>query len=109
MRNIFCSLIFTATLLTAADKVQTFTGVITDTMCGADHSMMNVKPDAKCVRDCVKMDPTKWKYALLVGKNVHVLSDQQMSAKFAGQKVKVTGTLPEKTGILKVEKIEAAR
>ena len=43
-----------ALLLGAAGRKQTFTGVITDAMCGADHSMMGVKPDAKCVSECVK-------------------------------------------------------
>ena len=28
---------------------------------------MGITPDSKCVRDCVKTDPKKWKYALLVG------------------------------------------
>ena len=37
------------------------------------------------------------------------LSDQQTPEKFAAQKVKVTGTLFEKTGVLKVDKIEAVR
>ena len=46
------------------------------------------------------------KYALLVGNNVYVLSDQQTPEKFAAQKVKVTGVLYEKTKILKVDKIE---
>ena len=54
------------------------------------------------------MDPKKWKYALLVGTNVYALSDQQTPEKFAAQKVTVTGTLFEKTKILKVDKIEAA-
>jgi hypothetical protein len=56
----------------------------------------------------VKTDPKSNKYALLVGNNVYVLSDQQTPEKFAGQKVMVTGTLFEKTKILKVDKIEAA-
>jgi hypothetical protein len=54
------------------------------------------------------MDPKKWKYALLVGKDIYVLSDQQTPEKFAAQKVTVTGTLFEKTKVLKVDKIEAA-
>jgi hypothetical protein len=95
-------------MLAAADKPRMYTGVITDTMCGANHAAMGVKPDAKCVRECVKTDPKSNKYALLVGNNVYVLSDQQTPEKFAGQKVMVTGTLFEKTKILKVDKIEAA-
>ncbi len=99
------SLAFAGALLAAADAPRTFTGVITDTMCGADHSAMGVKPDAKCVRECVQHGGGKYKYALLDGKNVYVLSDQQTPEKFAGQKVKVTGVLYEKTKILKADSI----
>jgi hypothetical protein len=49
------------------------------------------------------------KYALLDGTNLYKLSDQQTPEKFAGQKVKVTGVLYPKTGILKVESITAAK
>jgi 3-methyladenine DNA glycosylase AlkD len=101
-------MVFASAITVAADKAQTFTGVITDTMCGAKH-IMGIKPDDKCVRECVKMDPKKWKYALLVGSEMYVLSDQQTPEKFAAQKVKVTGTLYEKTKILKADKIEAAK
>lgn len=108
MKKTILSFIFIAAAAAAADKVQTYTGVITETMCGARHTM-GISPDAKCVRDCIKMDPKKWKYALLVGNEMYVLSDQQTPEKFAAQKVKVTGTLFEKTKILKTDKIEAAR
>lgn len=107
MKNIVFALVI-GTALLAADKPQTYTGVITDTMCGANHAAMGVKPDAKCVLECVKSDPKSNKYALLVGSNVYVLSDQQTPEKFAAQKVTVTGTLFAKTKILKVDKIEAA-
>ena len=107
MKNIICSLILGAALLAAADKPHTYTGVITDTMCGAKHAM-GIKPDDKCVRECVKTDPKKTKYALLVGTNIYALSDQQTPEKFVAQKVTVTGTLFEKTTMLKVDKIEAA-
>ncbi|MBA3972657.1 MAG: hypothetical protein C0504_00405 [Candidatus Solibacter sp.] len=107
MNKLISTLIIGAALLAAADKPQTYTGVITDTMCGAKHAM-GITPDDKCVRECVKMDPKKWKYALLVGKDIYVLSDQQTPEAFAAQKVTVTGTLYEKTRILRVDKIEAA-
>ena len=86
-----------------------FTGVITDTMCGADHSHMGIAPEAKCVRECVKAS-SKYKYALLTADGkIHVLSDQAKPGRFAAQKVKVMGVLYEKTGILKVDRIEAAK
>ena len=106
MNKLIGTLILTTGLLAAADKPQMYTGVITDSMCGAKHTM-GITPEAKCVRDCVKMDPSKTKYALLVGKDIYVLSDQQTPEKFAAQKVMVTGTLFQNTKILKVDKIEA--
>src|SRR5438445_3140003 len=39
-------------LLAAADAPKTFTGTITDSMCGMDHKMMNISPDSKCAREC---------------------------------------------------------
>ena len=88
---------------------ETFTGVITDTMCGADHSHMGIKPDSKCVVECVRMDPKRYKYALWDGAKLYTLSDQQTPEKFAAKKVKITGVLFEKTGIIRVDKIEAAK
>ena len=99
-------LMFGGALLLGAAPKQIFTGVITDAMCGANHSMMNVKPDEKCVRECVKAGS---KYALLVGGKVYTLSDQQAPEKFAAQKVKVTGTLDSKGEVIAVDKIEAAK
>lgn len=68
--------------------------------------MMNVKPDATCVRECVKRGS---KYALLVGGKVYTLSDQQTPERFAAQKVKVTGTLDSKSDVIAVDKIEPAK
>jgi len=42
------------------------------------------------------------------GTNVIKLSDQKMPAKFAAQKVKVTGTLDARTNTIKVSSIEPA-
>ncbi len=100
------TLLFGAALLLGAASKQTFVGVITDTMCGANHKMMNVTPDSKCVRECVKAGS---KYALYDGKNVYTLSDQQTPEKYAAQKVKVVGTLNSKTSIIAVEIIQPAQ
>lgn len=99
------SFLFAGALLAGAAP-KTFTGVITDTMCGKDHAMMKVTPDSKCVVECVKGDKNT-KYALFDGKNVYVLSDQKTPEQFAGKKVTVTGTLFEKTKILQVDSIVA--
>lgn len=107
MKKLGATLLAAAALAAAASQ-QTFVGVITDTMCGADHKAMHISPESKCVRDCVRMDK-KVKYALYDGKNVYTLSDQQTPEAFAAQKVKITGKLFEKTKILQVDKIEAAK
>jgi hypothetical protein len=91
-------------LLAAAGPKKTFTGVISDEMCGADHKMMNVKPDSKCVTECVKAGS---KYVLVSGSNVYVLSDQKTPEKFAAQKVNVTGSLNGKT--IQVDSIAPAK
>ena len=92
-----------AMLMTAAEK-KTVTGVITDEMCGNDHKMMNVKPDSKCVTECVKMGS---KYGLLSGSTVYSLSDQKTPEKFAGKKVAVTGMVDGKN--IKVTSIAEAK
>lgn len=88
-----------------APTTKTFTGVITDTMCGAKpHSaMMKDKTEAECVHLCQKGPFT---YALLDGTNVIKLTDQKSAAKYAAQKVKVTGNYDEKAKSLKVISIE---
>lgn len=83
-----------------------FVGVISDTMCAGNHKMMGNMPSGECTIQCVKSNPKDIKYGLVIGENVYVLSNQQMSEKFAGQKVKVTGTLNAKTKMIDVKKIE---
>jgi hypothetical protein len=74
----------------AAGKSQTFTGQVSDAMCGAKHEMGD---PAACTRACMKHGS---KYALVVGDKVYTLetSDQAALAKLndlAGAKAKVTG------------------
>jgi hypothetical protein len=98
-----------AVALLAANKAGTFTGVITDSMCGIEHKHMNAGPDPDCVKACIRSSNGKYKYVLFDGSKIYRLSDQQTPEKFAAKKVKITGTLYEKTGVIKVDKMEAAR
>jgi hypothetical protein len=106
MRTI-CILFIAGLTLIGAEVPQTFTGVITDTMCAAKpHSaMMKDKSEAECVRSCIK---GPFGYALYDGANVMKLSDQKTPAKYAAQKVKVTGTYDEKSKTLTASSIEPA-
>jgi Protein of unknown function (DUF5818) len=105
------SFVVAAALLTAAappTPSKTYTGVVTDTMCSRDHKAMKIAPDSKCVRDCVG-DGRTYQYALLTADGIYTLSDQETPAKFAAQRVQVTGVLYGKTKILKVESIKPAK
>ena len=92
-----------ASALIFADSPKTFTGVITDTMCGAQHTMVKNQPDDQCIKMCTKGSS---EYALFDGETVLKLTDQKTSAKFAARRVKVTGVYNEKTKTIKVASIE---
>jgi hypothetical protein len=73
-------------------KVQTLSGVITDTHCGAKGHM---GPAAECVKGCVSHGA---KYALAVGKKVYVIEPQSMAAEHpGGSRVTVKGTVEDMT------------
>jgi hypothetical protein len=83
----------TALIALAADKPQTFTGTVSDAMCGAHHMMSG--PEADCTRACVGKGS---KYSLVVGDKVYTLDTDNKAAlgsldKLAGANAKVTGTL----------------
>ena len=92
-----------------APKAQTFTGIVTDSMCAAgDHSKMQMGPtDADCVKACIEAHGAT--YVLTDGTKVYQLSDQKTPEKFAAQKVTVTGTLDPKTNTITVRSITAAK
>ena len=74
-----------------ADKPQTFTGKVSDAMCGANHMMAG--DPANCLRACIHKGS---KYALVVGDKVYALDTTDQSTldkldKLADQQAKVTG------------------
>ena len=98
----FLALILAFAALAAAE---TYTGIITDTMCGVKpHTMMKGHTGPECVRMCVK---GPYVYALRDGDTIRKLSDQKTPAKYAAEKVKVTGTYDAKSNTIKVDSIEA--
>ncbi|MGA8621998.1 MAG: hypothetical protein WB660_26190 [Candidatus Sulfotelmatobacter sp.] len=81
-----------AVLPVLAAGTQTFTGKVSDAMCGAKHSE-GVDP-ANCVRACVKKGA---KYALVVGDKVYTLDTSEQGTldelnKLAWEKATVKGT-----------------
>jgi hypothetical protein len=72
----------------SSGEQKTFTGTISDTMCGAQH-MAKDKSPAECTRICVQQGQ---KYALVVGKTVYTLEGHEGEVdKLAGQRVTVKG------------------
>jgi hypothetical protein len=108
MKHLIWSLLAVAALSAAPGK-QTFTGLITDDMCGkAGHSEMRMGPtDAECTTACISAHGAT--YVLFDGKQVYALSDQRTPEQFVAQKVRVTGTLDAKTTTIQVESISAAK
>jgi hypothetical protein len=89
IRTLAVLLLLSLGLLAADANDQTFTGTVSDTSCGARHTMMPGLSDAQCVRACVKAGSD---YALVVGSKVYTLKGNKADIdKFAGEKATVTG------------------
>ena len=103
------AVLLAGTALSAAQSKQTFTGTITDDMCGKDgHAQMRMgATDADCAVACISAHGAT--YVLYDGKDVYTLSDQRTPEKFAAQKVTVVGTMDAKTKTIHVESITAAK
>jgi hypothetical protein len=84
-------LMLTLTPSSFAAKAQSYTGIVSDAMCGKKH-MMEGDP-AACLRACVQKGS---KYALVVGDKVYTLDTDDKAAlatldKLANQKATVKG------------------
>ena len=103
------SCLFVLAALFAAQGQQTFTGTVTDDVCGkGDHSQMRMgSSDGECATACVGAHGAA--YVLYDGKTTYKLSDQPTAEQFAGKKVTVTGRLDAKTGTIQVNSMRAAR
>ena len=74
MRTAFC-LMIASTSVVMAVKADTFTGVITDTMCGPNHNMKG-HPADQCVKICSK---GQYSYALYDGSRIFNLRPKDAS------------------------------
>jgi len=94
--------------LGAAPATETFTGTISDDICAnGGHEQMRMGPtDAECTVACVQEHDAA--YVLTDGRHVYHLSDQRTPRMFAGQAVRVVGTLDAKTNTIQVESITGA-
>ena len=102
MQKAFASVVGLITLsaasLLAQGAAQSFSGTVSDSMCGAHHMVKNVTP-AQCTRECVKQGAD---YALVSGGKVYTLKgDKAQIDKYAGQKVTIKGDISDDTIIVK--------
>lgn len=66
----------------------TLTGIVTDSLCGADHGIKALG-DPECTHTCVERGA---QYALAVGKKIYVLQGHQAELeRFAGNDARVKG------------------
>jgi hypothetical protein len=74
---------------------QSFDGIITDTHCGAKHSAAVGLSAGDCTRTCVHSGEH---FALVDGDKTYALEgDEAILKKVAGERVKIVGTLTDKT------------
>jgi hypothetical protein len=103
------SVVLGAALIPAsfAAKAQSFTGTVSDAMCGAKHMMPG--DDAGCLRACVQKGS---KYALVVGEKVYTLDVKDKGTldqldKLAAAKATVKGEADGDT--IEVSSVAAAK
>ena len=77
--------------LSNASTAQAFSGMITDSRCGARHLQNSDKTPAECIRSCVRHGA---KYVLVDGDaNYTLAGDPSVFETLAGQRAHVLGTL----------------
>lgn len=106
-RTVILTVLITAFLIgMSLAATQTFTGTITDTMCGKTH-MIAGKSDAACTRECMK-SKGDWTYAIVVGEKVYsLIGNGRQLEPLAGKRATVNGDLSGNT--ISVKSISAAR
>ena len=106
-----------ASLSYAGEGVRTFRGEISDSQCAMNvHSLTHSHQEmlkskglmggtsAQCAMRCAKQ--MGGEFVLAAGKQVYRLDNQAEAEKFAGQRVKISGTLDAKTKTIHVAKTE---
>jgi hypothetical protein len=93
----------------SAAKLQTFTGIVGDAVCGAKHTMDG--DDISCLRTCIQRGS---KYDLVVGDKVYVLNFKDQSIadtldKLAAQQAKAQVKGAANGESIDVESVGAAR
>jgi hypothetical protein len=91
-----------------AAKLQTYTGIVGDAVCGVKHTMDG--DDISCLRTCIQRGS---KYDLVVGDKVYVLNLKDQSVadtldKLASQQLRAQVKGEENGGVIEVQSVAAA-
>ena len=111
------SVIGIASLSYAGEVMRTFRGEVSDSQCAMNvHSLTHSHQEmlkskslmggtsAQCAMQCAKQ--MGGEFVLAAGKEVYRLDNQAEAEKFAGQRVKVSGSLDAKTKTIHMAKTE---
>ncbi len=91
-------------LMAAGAMADTWTGFISDSMCGAKHTGATAK-DTQCAQACIKRGASP--VLVTDGKVMKFTADSQSKvADLVGKKVTITGTMSD--GALNIEEAKAA-
>jgi hypothetical protein len=90
-----------------------FTGTVSDSECGLDHTRMkkqhHLPNDLACTRECCEKYKQDYVLADHAAGDVYQLDDQKSARRFANRVVRVLGTLDAESGTIHVLRMEPAR
>jgi hypothetical protein len=94
-------------------RLQVFSGMISDSECGLDHSIMrrrhHLGSDRACTRACVERFGQEYVLADHVSGEVYQLDDQKAVRPYPARLVRILGTLDPASGTIHVRRIEPIR
>ena len=90
-----------------------FSGIISDSECGLDHTPMkkqhHLPNDLVCLRECCEKYKQDYVLADHVTGEIYQIDDQKAAGRFANRHVRILGALEEKSGTIHVLKVEPVK
>ena len=97
----------------AQDQPRLFSGVVSDSECGLDHTRMKTQHhlpnDLACTRDCCEKFKQEYVLADHAAGEVYQIDDQKAVRRYANRLVRILGSLEAESGKIRLVKIEPVR
>jgi hypothetical protein len=97
----------------AAEPPQLFSGIVSDSECGLDHTRMkkqhHLPNDLACTRDCCEKFKQEYVLADHTTGEVYQIDDQKAVRRYANRLVRILGTLESESGKIRLVRVEAVR